>query len=367
MQEEGDIALAYYSKKFDGIKPKRLRVNRERLDRAAGSLKIDEKQALLKAAANIEFFARKQLPSQWQKERNGTILGEKVIPIDSVGVYVPAGAFPLVSSVLMAVVPAKVAGVKRIAICTPPNASKTVLGAAALLGIKEVYLVGGAQAIAAMAFGTKSIPKVDKIVGPGNIFVSTAKRLLYGIVDIDMPAGPSEVLVFSEKGRSDWISVELKAQAEHDANAKALFVTTNSRLAKEVGKATKSEKNIQVLKVKTGETAIELINSIAPEHLVLFDGKEMLSKIRNAGSIFLGKYSTVAFGDYCAGTNHVLPTAGFAKTRGGLSTRDFVKVVAFQQISANGAKDLAKTGVRLAKIEGLEEHRKSMLLRRGKK
>jgi len=367
VRKEGDKALFYYSKKFDKVGLKELKASEKRLEGAFESLSAQERNALRLAAKNIAFFARKQLPKKWQKQRNGFLIGETVKPIDCIGVYVPAGRFPLVSSVLMNVVPARVAGVKRIVLCTPPKASEKVLAAVYMLGVKEVFLVGGAQAIAAMAFGTETIPKVDKIVGPGNVFVSTAKRLLYGTVGIDMPAGPSEVLVFSDKGRSDWIAAELKAQAEHDEKARAVFVTTSKKLAEAVEKQTKEIANIEIIRVRSAKLAVELINETAPEHLVLFDGnKKMLSKIRNAGSVFLGKYSAVAFGDYCSGSNHVLPTAGFAKARAGLSARDFVKVIAFQKVSGNGAKRLAKIGERIAEMEGMRQHKKSMEIRKRK-
>jgi histidinol dehydrogenase len=366
VRKEGDKALFYYSKKFDKVELKELKASEKRLEKAFENLSAQERNALRLAAKNIAFFARKQLPKPWKIKKNGILLGEVIKPIDCIGVYVPAGRFPLVSSVLMNAIPAKVAGVKRIVLCTPPKASEKVLAAAYMLGIKEVFLVGGAQAIAAMAFGTETIPKVDKIVGPGNVFVSTAKRLLYGTVGIDMPAGPSEVLVFSDRGRIDWIAAELKAQAEHDEKARAVFVTTKQKLAMEVRKETKEIANIEIVRARSAKLAIELINETAPEHLVLFDGREMLPKIRNAGSIFLGKYSAVAFGDYCSGSNHVLPTAGFAKARAGLSARDFVKVIAFQKVSGKGAKRLAKIGERIAEMEGMRQHKKSMEIRKRK-
>ncbi len=367
VRKEGDKAIFNYSREFDGIELKEIKVPKEQLRKAFKGLSAREKRALKKASKNIAFFAKKQLPRQWKEERNGIILGEIVRPIEAIGIYVPGGRFPLVSSVLMNVIPARAAGVKQIVLCTPPKAGEKILAAAYLLGVRDVYLVGGAQAIAAMAFGTKTIPRVDKIVGPGNLFVSMAKRLLYGKVGIDMPAGPSEILVFSEKGKSEWITAELFAQAEHDDRAKALFVTTNSRLAKEVEKAVEKIENIEIIRVKSSKKAVELINSTAPEHLLLFDGAgKMLTKIMNAGSIFLGKYSAVAFGDYCAGTNHVLPTAGFARTRAGLSARDFVKVIAFQRVSRKSAEKLAETGAAIAEMEGMEEHRRSMETRRKK-
>jgi len=363
VRQKRDVALSYYSKKFDGIALKQLKVPKKRLKKAFESLSAEEKKALEAAARNIEFFAKKQLPRSWQKKRNSVLLGEIVKPIDSVGVYVPAGRFPLVSSVLMNCIPARVAGVKQIVLCTPPKASSKVLAAAFLLGIKNVFLVGGAQAIAAMAFGTESVPRVCKIVGPGNAFVAEAKRQLFGVVDIDMPAGPSEVLVYANKGKPDWIAAELRAQAEHADDAKSVFLTTNKTLARKIKKLVQTQANISIVLAKSKVQAVAFINDFAPEHLVLFDGARLLPKIQNAGSIFVGAYSAVAFGDYCSGSNHVLPTAGFAKARAGLGARDFVKAVAFQKVSKNGAKALAKTGIALARMEGLKEHEKSIELR----
>jgi histidinol dehydrogenase len=359
-----DKALFAYSKKFDGIALATLKVSKKRLSTAAKKLSKKEKRALLSAASNIRAFAKRQLPCSWKKESKGVLLGELVVPIETVGVYVPAGNFPLISSLLMTVIPAQVAGVKRIIVCTPPKASEKVFAAASLLGLKEIFLVGGAQAIAAMAFGTETIPKCDKIVGPGNSFVEEAKRQLYGIVDIDMPAGPSEVIVFSNKGKAGWIAAELKAQAEHAADARALFLTCNKALEKKIKGLCSEIKNIEIVSVSSETQAISFINNFAPEHLVLFDGESLLKKIKNAGSVFLGKYSAVAFGDYCSGSNHVLPTAGFAKARAGLSAKDFVKCIAFQQVSKRGAENLAKTGEIIAWIEGLKEHKKSMEFRR---
>lgn len=364
VKQNGNAALRYYSKKFDGIAPKKLKVSEQKLNIAYKSLSKKERDALKMAAKKIRAFAEKQLPKSWKKEKNGFLVGEIVKPIETVGVYVPAGSFPLVSTVFMNCIPAQVAGVKRIVLCTSPKADEKILAAAKMLGIKEVFLVGGAQAIAAMAFGTKSVPKCGKIVGPGNAFVAEAKRQLYGTVDIDMPAGPSEVLVYSNSSRADWIAVELFAQAEHAQNAKAFFLTTNKKLSKKIGKIVRGKKNIKVIAVPSQGRAIAFINEFAPEHLVLFDGIKLLPKIQNAGSIFVGPFSAVAFGDYCSGTNHVLPTAGFAKARAGLSARDFVKIIAFQKISKKGARKLALVGETIAGMEGLKEHKKSMELRR---
>lgn len=361
---EGDKALCYFAKKFDRVELKALKVPGKKLKSAFEKLPKEEKKALKAAGKNIEFFARKQMPGAWKAKKNGFTAGEILRPIETVGVYVPAGKFPLVSSVLMNCIPAKIAGVKRIIVCTPPKADKKILAACWLLGIKEVFLAGGAQAIAAMAFGTESIPKVCKIVGPGNAFVMEAKRQLYGKVDIDMPAGPSEVLVYSNKGKAGWITAELLAQAEHDESAKSVFLTTNAKLAAIIKSAAKGKKNIETITLPSERQAIDFINAMAPEHLVLFDGAGLLPRIRNAGSIFVGKYSAVAFGDYCSGSNHVLPTGGFAKARGGLSVRDFVKAIAVQEVAESGAKKLAAIGETIAEMEGLKEHKKSMELRR---
>lgn len=380
VKEKGDTALQEFTERFDGVKLKseELRVKEEEIEGAFE--RADKKliNALEKAKENIEFFAEKQKPREWEIEKDGIILGETVRPLDSVGLYVPAGKYPLPSSVLMNAIPAKTAGVKRIVMCSPPNKegkiNEGILVAAKICGIKEIYKVGGAQAIAALAFGTETIKPVNKIVGPGNVFVTTAKKQVFGRVGIDFIAGPSEVMVLAEKGNSEFIAADLLAQAEHDTMASAIMVTDNKELAfkvqKEVEKqlqdlstrevAEKALENSAILLVKDLKKAIELVNEFAPEHLEIFGEENLAKKVQNAGSIFLGEYSCEAFGDYCSGTNHVLPTNGAARYCAGLSTRDFMKCISYQKVSKEKAKELSKIASVIAEAEGLEAHKKAV-------
>ncbi|MFC1705161.1 histidinol dehydrogenase, partial [Nanoarchaeota archaeon] len=280
-------------------------------------------------------------------------------------------------TVLMTVVPAKVAGVKEIVICTPPrNNNETILVAADLLGVTEIYNVGGSQAVAAMAYGTDSIPKVDKIVGPGNIYVTAAKKVVYGDVGVDFIAGPSEIMIVAEKGNAEFIAADMLSQAEHDRLSSAILVTTNEKLAKQVEK--ELDKQLAELKTKdiaqeslrkygaiiiakNIDNAFDVVNDFAPEHLeIMSDDEKLLSKVKNAGAVFLGEYSVEAAGDYCSGPNHVLPTKGFAKARAGLSVMDFVKMPTLQKLTKQGLKSMGDTIIRLASVEGLDAHKKSI-------
>ncbi|MDO8625417.1 MAG: histidinol dehydrogenase, partial [Candidatus Diapherotrites archaeon] len=312
VQSNGDAAVRFYNRKFDSRATAMIRVPSSALRKAYNALTSTEKKSLQIAARNIAFFCRQQRVRPWKTKRDGIVLGERVLPVERVGIYVPGGRFALPSSLLMCAIPAQIAKVKQLVVCTPQNKNTTVLGAAYALGIKKVFFAGGAQAIAAMTFGTQTIPKVDKIVGPGNVYVATAKRLLYGVVDLDMPAGPSEVVVFANTGNPDWIASELLAQAEHDPLAKAILLTTSPKLATRVKKLAVAP-NVTIVQTKSIRDAIARINRIGPEHLVLWDTSKYVSRIENAGSIFIGPYSAVAFGDYCSGTNHVLPTNGFSR------------------------------------------------------
>ncbi|MEK6972484.1 MAG: histidinol dehydrogenase [archaeon] len=381
VKQNGDSALFEYSKRFDKFKlsAKNLKISKTEIRKAYFSADKSFISALKKSKKNIELFAKKQKPKPWKIKLNkGMVFGEIIKPIDSVGIYVPAGKYPLVSSVLMNSIPAKIAGVKRIVMCVPPSSKKEILVAAYLCGITEIYRIGGAQAIAALAFGTQSIEKVDKIVGPGNIYVSTAKKLVYGSVGIDFIAGPTEIMVLADKGRPDFIAADLLAQAEHDENASAILLTANRALAEKV----KSEISKQLQELSTKEIAsksilrngaiilvedknqaIALANKFSPEHLEIFGSRNIISKVKNAGAIFIDEYSCETFGDYCSGTNHVLPTNQAAKYRAGLSTEDFVKKISFQKVSKKASKELAKISAKLAEIEGLEGHKKAALLR----
>lgn len=376
VKTKGDKALIDYTKKFDKVSLKSIKVSKEEIKAAYN--KVDKKtvNAIKKAAKNIERYAKLQLPKEWSKEvEKGVTVGQIVRPLDRVGCYVPCGSFPLPSTVLMTAVPAKVAGVKEIVICTPPGRNnESILVAADIVGVKEIYKVGGAQAISAMAYGTESIAKVDKIVGPGNIYVTAAKKLVYGDVGIDFIAGPSEIMIVSEKGNPEFIAADMLSQAEHDKLASAILVTTNKKLASDV----ENQLKIQLKQLKTKKIAEEslknygaiiivkdidegfkIVNDLAPEHLEIEDEK-WLPKVKNAGAVFLGEYSVEAAGDYCSGPNHVLPTKGFAKARAGLSVLDFVKMPTIQKLSKQGLKSLGDAIINLASVEGLEAHKKSV-------
>jgi histidinol dehydrogenase len=330
--------------------------------------------ALQAAARNIRKAAREQLPRSWRITNGAGIeVGQIVRPLDCVACYVPGGRFPLPSTVLMSVVPAQVAGVREIVI-TSPHPAPAVLVAADVLGIKKIFRLGGAQAIGAFAYGTESVPRADKIVGPGNRFVAAAKKLVAGDCGIDFVAGPTELVVVGSAGNPEWIASDLLAQAEHDPDAIAIFLTPSRRLALEVqaavervllqvfgGDACVASKALSshgaVIVTKDLEEAIELVNMFAPEHLTLLDNAaRMLDRVRAAGSIFLGGTSPVAAGDYASGTNHILPTAGAARLRGGLSAADFVKTISVQELTTQGLGRIRKTVTTLANTEGLKAH-----------
>jgi histidinol dehydrogenase len=330
------------------------------------------KKALLEAAKNIRRFCEWQKPRTWTRTHHGMSLGQRIQPLESVGCYAPGGRYPLVSTVLMTVIPALVAGVKSIRVASP-KPSREVLGAAAMLGVREFYRVGGAQAIAALAYGTESVPRVDKIVGPGNSYVTAAKKLVSFDCAIDFLAGPTEALIWSDEGNPEFIAADLVAQAEHDVETLALFVTTSRKLARAVagsvaGQARENptaKKSLQIrgaiLVAGSREQACEWANRLAAEHITV--AEKDVASIRNAGSIFVGDYSAQAAGDYASGPNHVLPTAAQARFRGGLSVLDFVKVVTVQQLSAAGLRGIASTIECLAGAEGLPAHANSVRVR----
>jgi len=302
----------------------------------------------------------------FEYKNKGIVLGQKVEPIETIGAYIPGGRYPLPSSALMAIVPAKVAKVKKVIVCSPKVQPATII-AADLAGADMIFKIGGAQAIAAMAYGTKKIPKVDKIVGPGNIYVTLAKKETYGDCGIDMLAGPSEVLIIADNTANPrFLKADLLAQLEHDPIAKATLICADKKILlktkKEIGKPIK---NLKIIKVKNLGQAFDLANNEAPEHLVLAikNPKKYLLKLKNFGSLFLGNYSAVAFGDYCSGTNHILPTNQNAKFASGLSVRDFVKIQTYQFLDEKAAKNLSKTAIQLARAEGLKMHEKSVGLR----
>lgn len=369
VREDGDRALLKYTRRFDKVKlsVKDLKVRDNEINGAYQNIDTGFIEDLKSIINNIEKFHRRQLPKSWKiKKTEGVQLGEIFRPVESVGVYVPAGTAPLVSSVYMSVLPARIAGVKRIILATPPTKFGTVdphiLAVANLLKVNEVYKVGGAQAIAALAFGTKTVPKVDKIVGPGNDYVTEAKRQVYGYADIDMLAGPSEVVIlanqFSDK---DYVVQDMQAQAEH-LKGLAVLVTTSKKFAKamkkEIGKG-------YIVLAKNLEQAAEVINRIAPEHLEILIKRpdRIIKKINNAGAIFIGPYSPVCIGDYVAGPSHVLPTGGTARFFSGLNVRSFLKgmhTISYSKKALEKEKDAIE---KMTKIEGLTKHMESYRVR----
>ena len=374
VREDGDEAVRRYASRWDGLADGQpVQVSRKEMAGAWRSVAPDVRKALRQAAANIRRFCEWQKPRPWMRTHRGVSLGQAVRPLESVGCYVPGGRYPLVSTVLMTVISAQVAGVKNIRVVSP-KPSNEVLGAAAMLGVKEFYRVGGAQAVAALAYGTKSIPRVDKIVGPGNLFVTAAKKLVSFDCAIDFLAGPTEALIVSDSGRAEFIAADLVAQAEHDVEALALFITTSRKLARavaaSVGRLSDGNKTAQeslerrgaVLVAGSRNQALDWANRLAAEHITV-EARDLPS-VHNAGSIFVGDYSAQAAGDYASGPNHVLPTSGQARFRGGLSVADFVKVITVQRLSASGLRKIAGTIECLAGAEGLPGHANSSRVRR---
>jgi histidinol dehydrogenase len=377
VRRRGDKALLEYARKFDGFTRASVRIAAADLRTAAKRLEPAFRQAVETASANIRTYAQKQMPREWSSEiRPGLRAGQIVRPLDTVAAYVPAGRYPLPSTVMMTVIPAQVAGVANICIASPKRVDQ-VLGVAALLGVKNVFEMGGAQAIAAFAFGTRSVPRADRIVGPGNIYVAAAKKLLAGEVGIDFVAGPTEILIIAADGDPRPIAADMLAQAEHDTDASAILLTTSKRLAsavsKEIGRQLETlptaavarqaiSKNSAVVLVRNLDEAVEISNRFAPEHLNIPD-QSLLAKIRHAGSVFMGSFSPEAAGDYASGPNHVLPTGGAARLRGGLCVADYLKIISVQQLSEPALRRLAPAIATLARSEGLEAHARSVEVR----
>jgi len=375
VRKRGDRALFKYAAQFDGMnEPETLRVFPEEMRAAWESTSASMRDALTTAAEQIRAFAVNQLPASWSEETIlGLTTGQLVRPISSVGCYVPSGRHPLPSTLLMTAIPAQVAGVERIAVVSPRPALET-LAAAHLLGITEFYRLGGAHAIAALAYGTDSIQRIEKIVGPGSLYVTAAKRLVAFDCAIDMLAGPTEIVVTSERGNAREIAADLVAQAEHDPDALAIFITTNRELVRQVAKEAglQSRKNpiarealdrngLIVIAATPGE-AHAITNRVAPEHLTV-DTPRDLDWVVNAGSVFIGRWSAQPMGDYISGPNHTLPTGGMARVRGGLSVNDFVKLITVQQYSAQALRALGSKAVRLAEAEGLTGHAEAIRIR----
>ncbi len=384
VKNQGDQAVIDYTNKFDRMSVAsmlELEIPFERLQQALNAITAEQKSALEKAAARIKSYAEHQKTDSWSyTEDDGTVLGQQVTPLDRVGLYVPGGKAAYPSSVLMNAIPAKVAGVPELIMVVPTpdgEVNELVLAAAAISGVDKVFSIGGAQAVAALAYGTDTVPQVDKIVGPGNIFVATAKRMVFGTVGIDMIAGPSEILVVCDgKTDPDWIAMDLFSQAEHDEDAQSIFVCPDESFIEEVAnsidklieempradiiRASMEGRGAFVL-AKDLDDAIEIINYIAPEHLELSvaDADQVAKKVRHAGAIFMGRYTAEALGDYCAGPNHVLPTSRTARFSSPLGVYDFQKRSSLIGCSSDGASELGKVASTLAHGEGLTAHARS--------
>lgn len=381
VQADGDDAVRHYTEKFDKVCPAQFEVSKEQVKEAYAAVDKEALGAIKKAAANIERFARLQLASSkdFETQNDGVTLGQKTIPLESVGCYVPGGRYPLPSTALMTVIPAKVAGVKNIVVCSPKIAPATIV-AADLAGANRIFSIGGIQAIAAMAFGTQSVPAVDKIVGPGNKYVAAAKKQAFGAVGIDFIAGPSEVMVIADDSAdAGLVAADLLAQAEHDPLARSDLVTDSEEFARKVEEqvekqlgalstkevARQSIANGTIVIVGSLSDAVVVANKLAPEHLEVQvkDADALLPSLKNYGSLFVGKYCAEVFGDYSSGTNHSLPTSGAARYTGGLSVRDFVKVVTYQRADRKPSAEMIDAAAVLAKKEGLAGHENAARLR----
>lgn len=384
VKQRGDAAVIEYTNKFDRMSIKdaaKLELGKPQLQQALEAIDAEQRKALETAASRIRQYAEHQKMESWSyTEEDGTVLGQSVTAMDRVGLYVPGGKAAYPSSVLMNAIPAKVAGVPELIMVVPTpdgEVNQLVLAAAAVAGVDRVFTIGGAQAVAALAYGTETIPKVDKITGPGNSFVATAKRMVFGVVGIDMIAGPSEILVVCDgKTDPDWIAMDLFSQAEHDEEAQSILVCPDQDFIEQVKQSierlleemprkeiikTSLEDRAAIISVDTMEQAIEVANHIAPEHLELSmdDAQQWAKKIRHAGAIFMGRFTAEALGDYCAGPNHVLPTSGTARFSSPLGVYDFQKRSSLIGCSHDGASELGKTASVLAHGEGLTAHARS--------
>lgn len=388
VKQNGDAAVLKYTNQFDRRSIENaqdLIIDADQIQRALASISLERREALEQAAQRIWDYHQHQKQESWDyTEANGTLLGQKVTPLERVGLYAPGGKAAYPSSVLMAAIPAKVAGVEELVLVTPtPDGvvNDMVLAAAAVAGIDRVITIGGAQAVAALAYGTVTVPKVDKIVGPGNIFVATAKRQVFGTVDIDMIAGPSEILVVCDgKTNPDWVAMDLFSQAEHDEQAQSILISTDAhflslvrqsieRLLPSLERAAIAQVSLKnrgaLIEVGDMSQAVSLINRIAPEHLELSveNPEKYLNDIRHAGAIFMGRFTSESLGDYCAGPNHVLPTSGTARFSSPLGVYDYVKRSSVIYCSPKGASELGKIASVLARSESLEAHARSAEMR----
>jgi histidinol dehydrogenase len=375
VRKRGDKAVLEYASKYDKFDRKSPSVSADELKSAVEALAPEFRSAVETAARNIRDYAAFQLPAirSGVELAPGIRVGQIMRPLDTVAAYIPAGRYPLPSTVMMTVIPAQVAGVPNICVTTPRPVPE-IFGTAELLGVRNVFLLGGAHAIAAFAYGTKTVPRADRIVGPGNIYVAAAKKLLAGEVGIDFIAGPTEILMIAGEGEPKWIAADMLAQAEHDTDASAILLTTSKSLANAVAQeiqmqlatlptaavARKSiDSNSAIILVRSLEEAVEISNQFAPEHLSIPDAS-LLESVRHAGSVFIGPMSPEAAGDYASGPNHVLPTSGAARVRGGLSVADYVKIISTQELTGDALRGLAPAITTLARAEGLEAHARSV-------
>ena len=388
VRERGDAALLEFTRRFDGVALQSIEVTAAEFAAAETALNAEQRQAIDRAIANVRRFHEAQVGAPLRVETApGVVCEREFRAIEAVGLYVPAGVAPLPSAAIMLAVPARIAGCPTRIICTPPRrdgtADPAVLTIANLCGVRRVFKLGGAQAIAAMAYGTATVPKVDKIFGPGNAWVTAAKLQVANDPEgaaLDLPAGPSEVLVIADQtARAEFVAADLLAQAEHSADAQVVFITTSTALAeataaeveaqmRKLGRVDTLRQSIEharVFVVNTLDAAIEISNAYAPEHLILqvAEARDWLPKVRNAGSVFLGAWTPETVGDYCSGTNHVLPTYGFAKAHSGLSLHDFLKRMTVQELTSDGLRELGPTAITLAALEGLDAHANAVRVR----
>jgi histidinol dehydrogenase len=377
VRSRGDRALLEYARQFDRLERKSVRVPPAELRASRDALTPEFRSAVETAAANIRAYAERQMPRPWTAQlKPGLQLGQIIRPLDTVAAYIPAGRYPLPSTLMMTAIPAQVAGVPNVCVACS-RAVGEVFGTADLLGVHQVFQMGGAQAIAAFAFGTRTVPRADRIVGPGNIYVAAAKKLLAGEVGIDFIAGPTEILIIAGDGDPRHYASDMLAQAEHDVDASAILLTTSKRLARAVAREVERQlstlptaavaaksiaKNSAIILVRSDDEALEISNRFAPEHLSIPDAS-LLPGVRHAGSVFVGPYSPEAAGDYASGPNHVLPTSGAARQRGGLSVTDYLKVISVQQLTQPALRKLAPSITTLARAEGLEAHARSVEVR----
>ena len=386
VRARGDAALFALTEKFDGVALASLEVTKEEIEAAVAAVEPGFLAILKKAAANIRFYHEKQVRRGFTIEKmSGVVLGQKILPVDVAGIYVPGGTAAYPSTVLMDAIPAKIAGCPQVVMVTPPGKDGSVppaiLAAAAVAGVDRIFKIGGAQAVAALAYGTETVPKADKIVGPGNAYVAEAKKQVFGVVSIDMIAGPSEILIVAD-GKSDpaWVAADLLSQAEHDKNASAVLVTDSAALAKAVQAEVEKqltdlpraaiarasiENNGKIIVTPDIGTAVDVANELAPEHLELCvdDPFALLDRVRHAGSVFLGRACPEALGDYLAGPNHTLPTGGTARFSSPLSVDDFIKKTQFIYYNAEALGDVAADVARFAETEGLSGHARSARIR----